>query len=151
MKSRIDTESPKAQRIAGGGSQEELARVSGPSARTIQRVEAGAHASLETGRALAAIFDTTVGEWIRSPVSVALPISGARWGIVSALLGYACAIAAVRYALYAGQTSGWNAGVTLGVLGAATGALCGAIGWSSMRGERCFLSRHRGSRRVATE
>ena len=44
-------------RLRKGWSQQQLAQVSGTSLRTIQRVEAGATASLETLKSLAAVFE----------------------------------------------------------------------------------------------
>lgn len=43
-----------------GWSQEDLAAISGVSARTIQRIENGGRASLETLKCLAAVFETTI-------------------------------------------------------------------------------------------
>ncbi len=43
-----------------GWSQEQLAQMSGVSVRTIQRIESGGRASLETLKCLAAVFETTI-------------------------------------------------------------------------------------------
>lgn len=48
------------RRIAKGWTQEQLAEHAGLSVRTIQRVEGGHAASLETLKCLAAVFETTV-------------------------------------------------------------------------------------------
>ena len=48
-----------------GWSQEELAMHAGVSARTIQRIETGKRASLETLKCLAAVFETTVSELVQ--------------------------------------------------------------------------------------
>ena len=45
-----------------GWSQEDLARISGVSVRTIQRIENGGRASLETLKCLAAVFETSIPE-----------------------------------------------------------------------------------------
>jgi transcriptional regulator with XRE-family HTH domain len=55
----------QTRRIAKGWSQEELALHSGISVRTIQRIEAGRKAGLETLKCLAAVFETTVIELIK--------------------------------------------------------------------------------------
>jgi transcriptional regulator with XRE-family HTH domain len=47
----------KRLRMKSNGSQEQLAQLSGLSLRTIQRVEAGSKASLETLKSLASIFE----------------------------------------------------------------------------------------------
>lgn len=51
----------KALRLERAWSQEQLAAVSGLSARTVQRLEQGGKASLETLRALAAAFQLPIG------------------------------------------------------------------------------------------
>lgn len=52
------------RRVRRGWSQEELAMHAGVSARTIQRIETGKRASLETLKCLAAVFETTVSELV---------------------------------------------------------------------------------------
>jgi transcriptional regulator with XRE-family HTH domain len=56
-------------RLQRGWSQEQLAEVSGLSARTIQRIEKGQSASLETLKALAAAFEVEVSTLQESPMS----------------------------------------------------------------------------------
>ena len=53
-------------RLQRGWSQEQLAQVSGVSARTIQRIERGQTPSLETLKALAAVFDVDLAQ-LRTP------------------------------------------------------------------------------------
>jgi transcriptional regulator with XRE-family HTH domain len=53
------------RRTERGWSQEELAMHAGVSARTIQRLENGKRASLETLKCLAAVFETTVSELVK--------------------------------------------------------------------------------------
>jgi transcriptional regulator with XRE-family HTH domain len=53
-------------RLQRGWSQEQLAELSGVSARTIQRIERGQSASMETLKALAAVFEIDFSE-LRSP------------------------------------------------------------------------------------
>ena len=50
----------RERRLERGWSQEELARHSGLSARTIQRIEGGQRAGLESLKCLAAVFETSV-------------------------------------------------------------------------------------------
>ncbi len=50
------------RRLEKGWSQEELARHSGLSTRTIQRIEAGQKAGLESLKCLAAVFETSISE-----------------------------------------------------------------------------------------
>ena len=50
----------RERRLTNGWSQEELARHSGLSTRTIQRIETGHKASLESLKSLAAVFETSI-------------------------------------------------------------------------------------------
>lgn len=50
------------RRLERGWSQEELARHSGLSTRTIQRIEGGQRAGLESLKCLAAVFETSISE-----------------------------------------------------------------------------------------
>jgi transcriptional regulator with XRE-family HTH domain len=50
----------KQRRLGKGWSQEELARHSGLSTRTIQRIEGGQKAGLESLKCLAAVFETSI-------------------------------------------------------------------------------------------
>ena len=50
------------RRLEKGWSQEELARHSGLSARTIQRIEGGQKAGLESLKCLAAVFETSISD-----------------------------------------------------------------------------------------
>lgn len=53
------------RRLDNGWSQEELAQLSGVSTRTIQRIENGNRAGLETLKCLAAVFETSVNELVK--------------------------------------------------------------------------------------
>ncbi len=50
------------RRLEKGWSQEELARHAGLSTRTIQRIESGQRAGLESLKCLAAVFETSISE-----------------------------------------------------------------------------------------
>ena len=52
------------RRLENGWSQEELARHSGLSTRTIQRIEGGQKAGLESLKCLAAVFETSIGRMV---------------------------------------------------------------------------------------
>ena len=52
----------RQRRLEKGWSQEELARHSGLITRTIQRIEAGQQAGLESLKCLAAVFETSISE-----------------------------------------------------------------------------------------
>jgi len=53
------------RRLRKGWSQEQLARHSGLSTRTIQRIESGQKAGLESLKSLAAVFETSISELIQ--------------------------------------------------------------------------------------
>lgn len=55
-------------RLARGWSQEQLAELAGLNIRTIQRVERGQNAGLETLKALAAVFETSVHQLQEPPL-----------------------------------------------------------------------------------
>jgi len=59
------------RRTQRGWSQEELAMHAGVSVRTIQRIETGKRASLETLKCLAAVFETTVSELVQEQTMTA--------------------------------------------------------------------------------
>lgn len=64
----------QVRRTDRGWSQEELAMHAGVSVRTIQRIETGKRASLETLKCLAAVFETTVSELVKEQ-TVTTPLS----------------------------------------------------------------------------
>jgi len=53
------------RRIEKDWTQEQLAQASGLSTRTVQRIESGSSANLESLKCLAAVFETTVAELIK--------------------------------------------------------------------------------------
>jgi transcriptional regulator with XRE-family HTH domain len=63
-------------RLQRGWSQEQLAELSGVSARTIQRIERGQSASLETLKALAAVFEIALSD-LRTPTMTDAALSPA--------------------------------------------------------------------------
>ncbi len=56
------------RRLEKGWSQEELARHSGLSTRTIQRIESGQKAGLESLKCLAAVFETSISELMQAQI-----------------------------------------------------------------------------------
>ncbi|MCA9512571.1 MAG: helix-turn-helix transcriptional regulator [Myxococcales bacterium] len=131
MNPTLDRARLAALRDRRGWSQEELARAAGLSTRTVQRLESGAAASLETRKALAAAFDVELDELVARTEPGSARDSGVRWGIGCALAGYSLAAAAVVYTASMGYMRAGSAGRTLGILGAVVGTLCGLIGWHS--------------------
>nr|WP_211214974.1 2TM domain-containing protein [Microbulbifer variabilis] len=62
-------------RLQRGWSQEQLARISGLNIRTIQRIERGQNPSLESRKALAAVFEIDLSELQESEVNTEQDIS----------------------------------------------------------------------------
>lgn len=60
-------------RLERGWSQEQLAELAGLSVRTIQRIENGHNAGLETWKSLAAVFDVSVKEFMPLPADEVQP------------------------------------------------------------------------------
>ncbi|MGI9289115.1 MAG: helix-turn-helix domain-containing protein [Pseudomonadales bacterium] len=126
----MNTDLVRTLRVNKNWSQEDLAEASGISSRTIQRIENSAEASLETRRALANAFGIDAADLELKPSTQrAGAVRGAKWGIGGATIGYSGAFAGVTHALLTGSITATNAGITLGVLGAATGVICFAIGY----------------------
>lgn len=68
MKQRVDKYKVRSEREKRGWSQEQLASVSGLGLRTIQRIEATGKSSLESGRALASVFEISLEDlWEENP------------------------------------------------------------------------------------
>lgn len=67
---RIDTYKLKQLRMSKHWSQEQLATVSGLTARTIQRIEATGKVSIESAKSLAAAFDVEVSEMLLEEAKV---------------------------------------------------------------------------------
>ncbi len=104
-----------------GWSQEDLARISGVSVRTIQRIENGGRASLETLKCLAAVFETSVPELRKDaemsddtrkdrPVEMEEPVQAAG-GTQGAQAGLSEEDrAALRYVRYLRRYDNWHDG-----------------------------------------
>ena len=67
MKQGVDKYKVRNEREKRGWSQEQLASVSGLGLRTIQRIEATGKSSLESGRALALVFEISLEEICQEP------------------------------------------------------------------------------------
>lgn len=66
----------RQRRLEKGWSQEELARHSGLSTRTIQRIEGGQKAGLESLKCLAAVFETSISTLLQEQTMAAQRQSG---------------------------------------------------------------------------
>ncbi len=141
---KIDSDLVRDLRNRHGMSQESLAEAAGLSTRTIQRLERGGMASMETAMALASVFeidadaleDTSL-EQVRLLRSIE---RGHRFGTAGVALGAVGAVAGVGLDFANGGTSAATAGIALGVIGLLTGALAAAMGWSVERQRRSIAA-----------
>ena len=131
MEMKINSEKVKQLRNQRSWSQDQLASVSGLSLRTIQRIENRRTCSLDSKRALAAVFEVDVEELTLNENNFILAEKnrkGRSLGYIGAGLGIACAFIAIAWSLINGYMSYEAAGIYLGVVGAMTGISCAAIG-----------------------
>ena len=136
MEMKINSEKVKQLRNQRSWSQDQLASVSGLSLRTIQRIENRRTCSLDSKRALAAVFEVDVEELTLNENNFILAEKnrkGRSLGYIGAGLGIACAFIAIAWSLINGYMSYEAAGIYLGVVGAMTGISCAAIGVLSNR------------------
>ncbi len=126
----INTQVLLALRDRSKWSQEELATAAGLSTRTVQRAEAGADASLETIRALAAALDTDQAFLVTrsDPIKAGYTVSENKrerfWCVFFTTLGCLCAYAGITYSMLIGHTPARYAGLSMGILGALCGGFC---------------------------
>ncbi|MBB6522870.1 helix-turn-helix transcriptional regulator [Pseudoteredinibacter isoporae] len=139
MEYMINHQLVKTLRQQKAWSQEQLADIAGISYRTVQRVERDGRASLETQKALASAFDIEL-EQLRIAESeegtapiVAGRAKGLAWGFAGIAVGGLCAFIAVFLDMRAGGISPFQAGTSLGLLGAICGLSCAALGAYSRR------------------
>ena len=137
---KINSDLIRELRNRHGMSQEALAEAAGLSARTVQRLERGGLASMETAMALAAVFETdtlaledTGREQARLFEGIA---RGYRLGMAGVALGALAAVAGIGLDFAAGGTSAAQAGLWLGLIGLATGAVSALLGWLAHRQRR---------------
>lgn len=141
MKSmKINSDLIRELRNRHGMSQEALAEAAGLSARTVQRLERGGLASMETGMALAAVFDTDTGALEDTGLEQAGLLRrmerGYRFGMAGVALGAVAAVAGIALDFAAGGTSAARAGLLLGLIGLATGGVSALLGWLAHRQRR---------------
>lgn len=108
MEMKINSEKVKQLRNQRSWSQDQLASVSGLSLRTIQRIENRGTCSLDSKRALAAVFEVAVEELTFKEHDFILAEKnrkGRSLGYIGAGLGVACAFTAIFWSLINGYIS----------------------------------------------
>lgn len=137
---KINSDLIRELRNRHGMSQEALAEAAGLSARTIQRLERGGLASMETAMALAAVFDTDTGALEDTGLEQARLLrrteQGYRFGMAGVALGAVGAVTGIGLDFAAGGTSAAQAGLWLGLIGLATGSVSALLGWLVQRQRR---------------
>ncbi len=135
MNIRIDPAKIKQERLAKPWSQEELAHAAGLNVRTVQRVEAGAAASLETSRALAGALDVGVEQLLSEGGGTRASgtgLAGVLFSLAGIVIGAAFGFFGTLASYLGGDITAYEAGVAAGILGAGTGLCCALLGiaWS---------------------
>jgi len=116
-------------------SQEDLAEGSGLSVRTIQRIEKNAIVSVDTLQSLAAAFNIAADDLILTAGKDGLR-RGTRFGFLGVGLGTLFAVAGIVYDAMQNGLSGYDAGLSAGIVGLLAGLSCAGIGLSSRYLER---------------
>lgn len=129
MSDRVDGARIAALRRERSWSQEELAQASGLSVRTVQRIESGDAASLDTKRTLAAAFDVDVRTF-----AAAEPLPWRfRWGVITSAAATTIGVGFAQWFIWQGARAGTvpydEAGIWFGALSAYLGLWLGGLGW----------------------
>jgi transcriptional regulator with XRE-family HTH domain len=137
MEMKINSDRVKQLRKQRSWSQDQLASVSGLSLRTIQRIENMGVCSLDSKRALAAVFEVAVetlafteSDSVFTQQSQRGFYYGCIGGYIGTGLGIVSALTAILWSLINGYMSFEAAGIYLGTVGALGGICCAAIGVS---------------------
>ena len=112
-------------------SQDHLASVSGLSLRTIQRIENDGSCSVESKKALAAVFNIKPSDLdihVDAMQNLAASKRGRIFGFAGATAGLVCAYIGITLSLMSGQITSAEAGFYYAAVGAFCGACCGVIG-----------------------
>lgn len=135
MEQMIDKKLIKKLRTERSWSQDHLAVVSGLSLRTIQRIENDGTCSLESRRALAAVFEIHPSSLDGTATTSAFAgnLGGRTYGFSGAIIGVTCAYGAIGWSLGTGGISAGEAGGYFGVVGLLCGISCAAVGIISNR------------------
>jgi DNA-binding XRE family transcriptional regulator len=140
---KIDGDFVRALRERKSWSQEHLARASGLSERTVQRVEVDGVGSAETRLALAAALDVPVAELLMAPPATMRAASVARrlplWGWLGWAMGVACSLALVAYGYLQGAFPLNQIAVSLlpwlALLGVGAGVMATRTVWRQRRSQ----------------
>jgi len=142
---KINSDLLRELRLQRGMSQETLAEAAGLSTRTVQRLERGGLASMETAMALAAVFDTDRAALEDSsaaqPSLLHNPERGYRFGMVGMSLGALAAVVGIGLDFAIGGATAAETGLLFGLIGLVTGGISALLGALLHRQQRNL---HRG-------
>ena len=127
----IDKNRIRKLRSQRAWSQDHLASVSGLSLRTIQRIENDGSCSLESKKALAAVFNIKPSDLdiqVNAIRNMAASKRGRMFGFAGATAGLFCAYIGITLSLISGQITSADAGLYYGSVGAFCGVCCGVVG-----------------------
>lgn len=127
----IDKNCVRKLRSQRAWSQDHLASASGLSLRNIQRIENDGTCSLESKKALAAVFNikpTDMDVQVAAMEYLAASRRGRMFGFAGAITGLICAYIGINFSLMSGQITSADAGVYYGTVGALCGITCAIIG-----------------------
>ena len=130
MEMKINSNRVKQLRNQRSWSQDQLASVSGLSLRTIQRIENLSTCSLDSKRALAAVFEVDIDELTLNEQRSVLAErnwKGRSYGYAGTTLGVLSAFVAIAWSLMNGYISYEAAGIHFGIVGVIGGVSCAAI------------------------
>ncbi|RLA26283.1 MAG: hypothetical protein DRQ63_08630 [Gammaproteobacteria bacterium] len=130
MKRTINTELVKRLRTERGWSQEELAIASDLSTRTVQRLETEGGGSANSIKSIASALEVNMHNLEEKPRT---HLIGVRWGYGGVIVGVACAVLAIASNWITGDSSMYEVGVSMGVVGLIAGLSSAIIGWASAR------------------
>jgi transcriptional regulator with XRE-family HTH domain len=130
MKRTINKELMKRLRSERGWSQEELAIASDLSARTVQRLEAECSGSINSIKSIASALEIEMHNLEEKPRT---HLIGVRWGYGGVIIGSASALIGIGSNWTAGDSSAYEVGISMGLVGLFAGVSCAFIGWASGR------------------
>ena len=138
MEQMIDRDLIKRLREERSWSQDHLASVSGLSLRTVQRIENEDSCSLESKKALAAVFGIKANDLgiNTAAISTLATINrGRNFGFIAAATGLVCAYIGITMSFTSGHITSSEAGLYYGGVGAFCGICCAIIGVLSKKYE----------------
>jgi len=128
MDMKINNKLVKKLRQQKHWSQDQLAAASNISLRTVQRLEKSGACSLETKRALAAVFEISPEMLGENPSHSPNHINGVRYGYMGVTVGCISSYSGISYAVWTHNLPLGEAGIYYGFIGLIAGICYAGIG-----------------------